>query len=78
MRYLFVLAGRLWAWMRRPLRPTFRARAICIVQVVSLIAAVMPGVRPPASGLIAALGLSALSYSFFVDARWLWTARERA
>ena len=78
MRYLFVIAGRFWAWMRRPLRPTFRGKAICIVQVVSLIVAVMPDVQPPASGVVAAVGLSALGYSFFVDSCWLWTAREQA
>jgi phosphatidylglycerophosphate synthase len=75
MRYLFVIAGRFWVWMRRPLRPTFRGKAICIVQVLSLIVAIVPGVRRPASGLVAALGLSALSYSFFIDSRWLWAER---
>jgi len=76
MRYVFVVAGRMWPWMRRPLRQTFRAKAICILQIASLIIVLMPSVQPPASGIIAAIGLSALGYSFAVDTWWLWMQAE--
>lgn len=75
LRYLFVGAGAVWPWMRAPLTPTRRARVICVVQVVALIAAVHPAVAPPASGAIAALGLVALLYSFAVDTLRLYRQR---
>src|SRR5262245_2515513 len=33
LRYLFILAGKLWAWMDRPLRPSTRRQTICAVQI---------------------------------------------
>jgi phosphatidylglycerophosphate synthase len=76
MRYLFAGAGWVWPWMRRKLRSTWRAKSICILQIASLIIAVMPDVDPPMSAWAPATGLTALSYSFFVDIRWLWTHRH--
>ena len=78
LRYAFVASGWLWPWMRRPLAPTFRAKAICILQIATLIIALMPQVRPPASAALAALALGALGYSFLADSRRLWTARPSA
>jgi phosphatidylglycerophosphate synthase len=75
LRYVFVAAGWLWPWMRRPLKPTLRARAICVVQVATLVLAIVPAITPPASPLVAAVGLVALCYSFFVDTLWLWRHR---
>jgi phosphatidylglycerophosphate synthase len=72
LRYLFVFAGRLWAWMERPLRPSFRRQTICVVQIVGLIVTLVPGVPPPASTAVAALTLTALCYSFMIDTVWLW------
>jgi phosphatidylglycerophosphate synthase len=72
LRYLFILAGRLWAWMERPLRPSTRRQTICVVQIVGLIVTLLPGVPPPASATVAALSLTALCYSFLVDTLWLW------
>ena len=64
-----------WRWMRAPLRPTFRGKAICILQIITLTIALLPNMAPPASGLLAGLGLLALAYSFLVDSWWLWTHR---
>jgi phosphatidylglycerophosphate synthase len=75
LRYLFIGSGWLWPWMHRRLRPSFRGKAICILQIVTLTIAVMPNVGPPASARLAALGLFALCYSFLIDAWWLWTHR---
>ena len=72
LRYLFIAAGWIWPWMGRPLQPTLRGKAICVVQIVVLVLIVIPAVEPPASTAIAACGLAALVYSFFVDTVWLW------
>jgi phosphatidylglycerophosphate synthase len=74
-RYLFVAAGALWPWLRRPLPGTTRGKAICILQIVALILVLVPQIRPPASSAIAAGSLAALWYSFFVDIRTLWQRR---
>lgn len=75
IRYAFVGAGWIWPWMRGPLTPTLRGRLICVVQLVALIAALLPSVAPPASGWLAAAGLIVLGYSFFVDTLRLWRQR---
>jgi phosphatidylglycerophosphate synthase len=72
LRYAFVGIGRLLPWMRRPLTPTVRGRAICVVQISMLIVALIPAVLPPASSVVAAAGLVVLCYSFGVDTLWLW------
>ena len=72
MRYAFVAAGWLFPWIDRPLEPTFRAKLVCIVQIAALIVAVAPVVPAPVSGIVAALGLAALAYSFAVDLGRLW------
>lgn len=72
LRYLFILAGKLWAWMEKPLRPSTRRQTICVVQIVGLIVTLVPSVPPPASATVAALALTALCYSFMVDTLWLW------
>ena len=72
LRYVFVAAGWLWPWMDAPLTPTFRGRAVCVVQIVALIVAVAPIVSPRFSAAAAAAGLLALAYSFLVDTIRLW------
>jgi phosphatidylglycerophosphate synthase len=67
MRYLFVAAGWLWRWLRGPLSPTLRGKAICVVQFVGLSVTIVPAIRPPFSSLVAAVTLAALGYSFLVD-----------
>lgn len=75
MRYAFVAAAAVLPWMRRPVPQSMRAKSVCVVQVVGLIAVVYPGVTKPASTLIAGAALAALCYSFFVDTLWLWDHR---
>ena len=58
--------------MRAPLPPSLRGRTICVIQIVTLVVAMLPSVSPATSALIAGLGLSALGYSFAVDTSWLW------
>jgi phosphatidylglycerophosphate synthase len=75
IRYLFVAAGRVWPWLRGPLMATLRGRLICVIQLIALIAAILPPVQPPSSSWIAAAGLGVLCYSFFVDTLRLWRQR---
>ncbi|MSO62626.1 MAG: CDP-alcohol phosphatidyltransferase family protein [Acidobacteria bacterium] len=72
LRYIFVAAGWLWPWMRAPLGSSLRAKIICVVQTVALIVAIAPTVTLPASFVVAAAALLALSYSFLVDTLRLW------
>jgi phosphatidylglycerophosphate synthase len=74
LRYLFVAAGWVWPWLRRPLPATFRGKAICIAQIAALVVVLLPAVAPPASDVIAAAALAALGYSFFADVVRLWYA----
>lgn len=72
MRYAFVAAGLALPWVERPLPPSFRRKAICVVQIVGLIAVVTPFLHRPLTTLIAATTLVVLAYSFLADVAWLW------
>ena len=76
LRYLFV--GATWAarWMRRPLPPSQRRRAVCALQIAGLSLVMLPIVAPPLSVWLSAALLVMLTSSFFVDTRWLWQHRE--
>ena len=75
MRYVFVAGGWLLPWMAAPLRATLRGRIVAILQLVGLGVALAPVVPEPASAVVAALTLAALTWSFGVDIAWL--ARQR-
>ena len=70
-----MLAGRGARWLAGELAPSRRRQAICVVQVVALVAVLAPwwpaGVAPALAGLALAL----LCYSFGVDV--LALARRR-
>jgi phosphatidylglycerophosphate synthase len=72
LRYLFITSGLLWHWLRQPLPPSLRRQTICVIQIVGLMVAVLPIVRPPVSTAVAAVSLAVLCYSFLVDTLWLW------
>ena len=72
MRYGFVAAGWVWTWMQAPLPPSVVRKTICVVQTAALLVALWPQMTPPASALVAAVGLGVLSYSFLTDTIWLW------
>lgn len=77
LRYLFVAAGWVLPWMRRPLPPSVRRQAICVVQIAGLILAIAPVVPPVQAAQLTAIGLAALGYSFLVDTVWLWRSDRR-
>ncbi len=75
MRYVFVLAAGVWAWLAAPLPPSMRRKTVCVVQIVTLIVCLGPIIPPAWSTAIAAAGLASLVYSFGADIWWL--ARHR-
>jgi phosphatidylglycerophosphate synthase len=77
MRYLFVAAGGLAPWLRRPLPPRWRRQAVCVLQIVVLLAVVAPLLPAAASAPLALAGLLVLAGSFAADVAWL-ARRARA
>lgn len=77
LRYLFVLAGLAWPWMRQPLFASFRRKAVAAIQTVALLLAIAPFVPPAASAAIAGVALLALALSFLIDVMWLRRAASR-
>lgn len=71
MRYLFVAAMAPWPWLGAPLPASTRRKVVCVVQVVSLLVCLLPGLPTPLAALAGALGLLALTGSFALDIRWL-------
>jgi phosphatidylglycerophosphate synthase len=80
LRYAFVGASVLLPWLRNPLPPSERRKAIAVVQMVALIVALAPVVPVALSAPVAAIGLAALSLSFLLDIVWLFqnTSQARA
>jgi phosphatidylglycerophosphate synthase len=72
LRYVFLVAGWLRPWLARPLMPSWRRQAICVVQIAALNLAIVPAVPATASAWLSAVALMALVYSFTVDVAWLW------
>jgi phosphatidylglycerophosphate synthase len=75
LRYAFVAAGWLLPWVSRPLPPSRRRQAVCVVQIAGLCMAVAPIIPPATSAPLAAVSLAALGASFLVDLVWLWRTR---
>jgi phosphatidylglycerophosphate synthase len=71
LRYAFVLASFALPWLERPLPSSRRRQTVCVLQIVSLIGALVPAVTPPWSGAVASAGLVLLAWSFAVDVVWL-------
>jgi phosphatidylglycerophosphate synthase len=71
LRYAFVAAGYALPWLRTALPASRRRQAICVAQIVSLLAALAPAVPLPWSAVFALAGLAALVASFAVDVGWL-------
>jgi phosphatidylglycerophosphate synthase len=71
LRYAFVAAGSLAPWLGAALPPSRRRQAVCVVQIVTLLGALVPVVVQPWSAALALAGLAALVWSFALDVRWL-------
>lgn len=77
MRYIFVAAGWLWPALARPLPASFRRKAICVVTIAVLLAALSPGLGGGTAALLCMAGLCLLGYSFAADTAWLLVAPRR-
>lgn len=71
LRYVFVAASSALPWLGAALPPSRRRQAVCVVQIVSLLAALVPVIVQPWSSALALAGIAALLWSFAVDVRWL-------
>ncbi len=79
MRYIFVLAGWLWPALAAPLLPSFRRKAICVIEIAVLLMGLAPLLGPEAAARLCLAGLGLLSYSFLADVVVLAAAaRHRA
>lgn len=76
-RYAFMVAGRVWPWLRAPLSPSLRRKTGCVVQVAALVLALVPGMPPVVVmvGLVSAVLL--LVWSFGADVALLAQDRPR-
>ncbi|SOC54231.1 Phosphatidylglycerophosphate synthase [Chromohalobacter canadensis] len=76
MRYTFVAVGHAWTWLRRPLPPSLRRKAVCVCQVASLLVALLPWVSAFWAALCVGLALALLVFSFARDVAWLYRHRH--
>ena len=61
--------------LRQALFPSWRRKAVCVLQVAGLSALLLPAVPPTASAPAAAALVATLAWSFVVDVVWLWRHR---
>lgn len=78
IRYLFVAAGWLWAPLGAELPPSFRRKAVCVVQVAALLVALVPVTPPAVAAGVCGGALALLAYSFAVDVLWLARPADRS
>ena len=71
-RYLFVVAGWVWPWLRAPLPERVRRKAGCVMQGAALLVCLGPVVSPGLATVAAALAVVLLASSFAVDVVWLY------
>jgi phosphatidylglycerophosphate synthase len=71
LRYPFVAAGAFWPWLGRPLPPSKRRQTVCVIQILTLILALVPLLPRTWASLVAAIGLGFLVWSFGLDIGWL-------
>jgi len=75
MRYGFVIAAAMLPWMRAPLPDRFGRKAVCVLQIGTLVALLAPVIGPQIAWAPAALASAALIRSFAIDIAWLWRNR---
>jgi phosphatidylglycerophosphate synthase len=74
-RYAFGAAGLVLPWMRRDLPDRFSRKAVCVLQLGTLIVLQLPFVPGAVAGLLVAVACGALGWSFWRDIAWLRQAR---
>jgi phosphatidylglycerophosphate synthase len=67
LRYGFVAAGYPIPWLRSPLPASRWRQTVCVIQVLTLTAALAPVLPSPWSALVVGIGLVLLCHSFAAD-----------
>jgi len=70
--YLFWGARSLWPWLNAPLPPKLSRKAVCVLQIGTLIALLLPQFGDPLRNGIVAIAVLALVWSFGRDILWLY------
>jgi phosphatidylglycerophosphate synthase len=74
-RYAFGAASLALPWLGRPLQPSVARKAVCVLQIATLIALQLPQAADWAGPLVA-VAVLALAWSFGRDIAWLWRHRR--
>jgi phosphatidylglycerophosphate synthase len=76
MRYAFVAAAALLPWLNGPLPERFSRKAVCVLQIATLIVIQVPGIPSGMAAALVALAAAALVWSFGLDIALLWRERR--
>lgn len=74
-RYAFVLAAFAFPWLNGPLPERFSRKAVCVLQLTTLILLQVPSLAPTLAAGLVALASLALAWSFGRDILHLWRSR---
>jgi phosphatidylglycerophosphate synthase len=77
MRYAFVLAARGFRWLGAPLPPRTGRKAVAAFQGIALLAAIVPFLPHAVRAGLVVVALTALTWSFGRDVRWLHRFGDR-
>ena len=76
IRYVFVAASVLWPWLAHPLPQRWRRKAICVVQLATLIILQIPSVPGDAAIVLSRAAFLLVLYYFAVDVISLRARRQ--
>ena len=74
-RYVFAAATQVLPWLGRPAPERFSRKAVCVLQLGTLIALQLPPVATDLATPVVAVVALALLWSFGRDVLWLWRTR---
>src|SRR6056297_2039103 len=75
-RYLFAGASLALPWLRHPLPDRLSRKAVCVLQLGTLIALQAPALPGAVALNLAVASAAALAWSFGRDVAWLWRTRH--
>jgi phosphatidylglycerophosphate synthase len=75
-RYAFAAASLVLPWLDRPTPERFSRKAVCVIQIATLIVLQLPPVAASVANPVVAAVAVALIWSFGRDVLWLWRARS--
>jgi len=75
-RYAFAAAALAFPWLDRPAPERFSRKAVCVIQIATLIALQLPPVAASVANPVVAAVAAMLVWSFGRDVLWLWRARS--